>query len=264
MADAFIVRRGGAASYNFKVVCSLTEPANPAENLVWITSDMNFTGLVLSSTEPADVQEGMVWITTGIASPGAFNAMKKGMLMVYPVFAKQYISGAWVQKIAKTYVNGEWKTWLWTHAYNKGDFCEALTGGWEALAIANESAYNRPNLPTITVNEDSVTIKQGNTQWFNGIYHTKNKVDLTPFSSISVLVSNVTGTTNASRGEMCLHTEYGAYGVDNRLASSSAWEKTSYLRTYTIDTTSINEPVYIGLRAYWGITYTVTELRLTV
>jgi hypothetical protein len=55
--------------------------------------------------------EGTVWITTGATSPVAFNALKKNSIQVYPISAKQWIGGAWLDKTAQTYQCGKWCDW---------------------------------------------------------------------------------------------------------------------------------------------------------
>ena len=63
--------------------------------------------------------EGMVWFYTGASSTVKFNALKKNNITVYPLVAKQYVSGAWVDKTAKSYQNGAWVDWI-TYALRSG------------------------------------------------------------------------------------------------------------------------------------------------
>lgn len=51
---------------------------------------------------------GQVWISTGVSGFAEFNALKKNGIWVNPIFAKQYVSGSWVEKTAEIYHNGEW------------------------------------------------------------------------------------------------------------------------------------------------------------
>lgn len=51
---------------------------------------------------------GQVWISTGVSGFAEFNALKKNGIWVNPIFAKQYVSGSWVEKNAEIYHNGEW------------------------------------------------------------------------------------------------------------------------------------------------------------
>lgn len=82
-------------------------------------------------------QEGTVWISTGTSSPVPFNALKKNSVMVYPISAKQHVSGAWVDKEAESYQGGEWHDWT-TYIYNLG---------WDAASGLNvASGSGAPNI----------------------------------------------------------------------------------------------------------------------
>lgn len=77
--------------------------------------------------------EGAVWIQTGNSSPVEFNALKKNSIHIYPLSAKQYVGGAWVDKDAKSYQSGAWVDWIPAGAlYYFGDTCDSVSGGWNA------------------------------------------------------------------------------------------------------------------------------------
>lgn len=65
---------------------------------------------------------GQAWILTGASSQVAFNALKKNWLYVYPISAKQYVNGAWVDKTAKSYQGGKWVEWWDGEYYENGKF----------------------------------------------------------------------------------------------------------------------------------------------
>lgn len=108
---------GGSNPLNFKIVPYATEEellaASPKENTVGIVTTDTITSWIFSATEPTEPMEGMVWITTGISSSVEFNALKKNGIQVYPTSAKQHISGAWVDKNAKSYQGGKWADWMY-------------------------------------------------------------------------------------------------------------------------------------------------------
>lgn len=82
-------------------------------------------------------QEGTVWFPVGTSSPVAFSATKKNPVMVYPLSAKQHVSGAWVDKEAESYQGGEWHDWT-TYIYNLG---------WDAASGLNvASGSGAPNI----------------------------------------------------------------------------------------------------------------------
>lgn len=115
MAKGFKHGAGGSNPLNFKIVSYATEEellaATPKENTIGIVTTDTITSWIFSATEPTEPMEGMVWITTGATSPVAFNALKKHGIQVFPVFAKQYIGGTWVEKTEKSWQNGEWSEW---------------------------------------------------------------------------------------------------------------------------------------------------------
>lgn len=265
MGEGMIVRRGGGSKLNYKVVGGATQPTSPSENMIWVNTETAITSHVFSAEQPTSPAEGMAWFKTNSSSSSAFNALKKNALWVYPIGCKQYISGAWVSKTTKIYQGGKWGDWS-TYLINGGDTCDAITGGWETLAIGDNADYNYKSAPTITNNGDSITIKQPKGQWYCGIYHTKNKIDLTPYSKITVVVSAINANpSNGSAGSLMIHSNYGSTLANNKLANSSRWGGTGgSAGTYSIDITDINEAAYIGLRAYWSLAYTTPAVYLEV
>ena len=82
------------------------------------TNDHVFDNIYIVEGDSEIDPEGMAWIETGISSPVEFNALKKNGIQVYPISAKQYVGGAWVEKTAKTYKDGEWVPWIKMFAFN--------------------------------------------------------------------------------------------------------------------------------------------------
>ena len=104
---------------NFEVVGGTTEPMNPNENTIWVNTDVNVTNYDFNINEPENPVQGMVWIYIGTSSQVEFNALKENALHVYPLSAKQFVGGAWMDKTAKSYQNGEWADWSFI-LYNAG------------------------------------------------------------------------------------------------------------------------------------------------
>lgn len=101
---------GGSGGLNFQVIGGTTAPNNPKENTIWVNTSTEITDWVFSATQPT-AASGRVWISTGTSSSVEFNALKKNMLNVYPISVKQYISGKWTNKTAKTYLSSTWTDW---------------------------------------------------------------------------------------------------------------------------------------------------------
>ena len=168
---------------NFKVVGGTIQPTSPSENTIWVNTSTTITSWVFSATQPARAT-GRVWISIGTSSTVEFNALKNNNITTYPISAKQYVGGAWVDKTAKSYQGGKWVDWI-TYLYNKGNQYTALTGGWTSYG----------DYANITFNSDHIylTIKSGyNEQW--GMAHTVNKIDITNINTLCFYIDERTST----------------------------------------------------------------------
>lgn len=186
---------GSGAALNFNVVTYPTEEAMlaaaPSENTIGVITDTPMTSWAFSSTEPSPAEAGMVWISTGTSSTAEFNALKKNKLQVYPISAKQYISGAWVDKVVQIYQVGEWGV-LRTCLYNSGDECVDITGGWQGRALKAEPSYSAV-APTVTKNANSITAKVTNG---GGVLEVKKDIDLTNVKKLFFDVSGINRPAN--------------------------------------------------------------------
>lgn len=167
MGKGFKSGAGGGNPLNFKVIDGTTEPANPKKNWIWVNTDKKITGHYFSATQPENMAEGEVWFSVGASSPVAFNALKKNDIQVYPLSAKQFVSGALVDKTAKTYDGEKWVDWV-RFLYNNGDECTDITGGWET--ISKPFAYEADNAE-IHKTKEAVDLTGFNTLRFEGVIH---------------------------------------------------------------------------------------------
>ena len=181
---------GGGASLNFDVKAYATEEALlaavPKENTIGVITQTAITSWAFSATEPAEPVAGMVWISTGNGSGVAFNALKKNAIQVYPLSAKQYVDGAWVDVTAMSYQGGEWVQFsdVVTYLFNKGDQCTALTGGWVKSGPPSDGGYSTGSVSI----GDVITISCSNTQY--AVARTKNKISLADFSTLTFVVDD--------------------------------------------------------------------------
>lgn len=140
-------------------------------------------------------EEGTVWITTGTSSPVAMNALKKNSITVYPISAKQYISGAWVDKTAKSYQNGAWVDWWNGTLYSPGDEYTAITGGW-IPTTDNFGVSGTAVAPTVTKNDANLYMvpygEEG--KGFVGSLRTAKSVDISSYSRLVFDVSANSGS----------------------------------------------------------------------
>ena len=159
---------GSGGGLNFKVVAYSTESdllsATPKENTIGVITTNEITSWTFSATVPNSPVDGMVWFSTGTSSGAEFNALKKNVIQVYPIAAKQYVSNKWVDKTAKSYRNGSWLDWWDGYLYDYGDKNESVTGGWVGTSGAQ-----------ITFNSTNMSLYSSG----NSKVYTKNKINLT-------------------------------------------------------------------------------------
>lgn len=123
---------------------------------------------------------GLVWISTGTSSTVKFNALKKNGIEVYPISAKQYVGGAWVDKDAKIYQGGEWAQFSFIvttlYLYDAGNTNDEVTGGWTST---DKNVFKSDHIEFI------ISASWGGHQVF-----TNNAIDMSRYKTINVKVSN--------------------------------------------------------------------------
>ena len=235
MGECFLNQSGGGTDLNFKVVGGTTEPTNPKENMIWVNTSATIPSWIFSATEPEAPIEGMAWITVGTDSHAEFNALKKNGIQVYPHFAKQYVGGAWEEKIAKTYQGGEWVDWQselyhYLYLYNYGDTCDSITGGWTGLSIADD----------------------GGGQWgYGGIMYTNGKVPISQYSKLVILYKWI-DSGGSSGASVAITVNSGQQTSGTKYASFDFNKTTGTLHTATINIASLTADAYIRGASYYG------------
>lgn len=231
------------AGVNFKVVGGVTQPTDPSENTIWVNTSVDISGWVFSASEPAEPVEGLAWLETGAYSNVEFNALKKGDIRVYPLAAKQYVSGAWVEKSALSYQNGTWVAWLRREIlYEPGNENIPVTGGWTYTSKGYASDASAPGIPTITRGISSLTVQMPNVS--GAIIHPANKIDLTEYSTI-VFDGIITGATGyASLCNLRVWSEFGNYSSTGYSASVTIQKNVD--GEVSLDVSELSGKFYIG------------------
>lgn len=182
----FNVSGGGGAAMNFRVVGGTTAPTTPAVNCIWVNTNVEITSWIFSATEPRPAEAGMIWIYTSTSSIMEFNALKKNAIQVYPISAKQYINGAWVDKTAKSYQGGEWVDWI-MYLFKDGDQFENITGGLKGYAYKAYTSGAIVTTPTVSIT-DVVRFSVGGNTSASALF-VENPVDLTPFTKLTINIT---------------------------------------------------------------------------
>lgn len=190
---------------------------------------------------------GQVWIRTDNTSSHDFNALKKNDITIYPVAAKQYISGAWVDKTAKFYSSGEWCDWV-IYIYKNGAFSQ-ISG----FTMTNGTASNSSNTLTFTSTNTTVDYM---------LARSTQKIDLTGMNKLSVHFLSGSKTFRASSLSANSYTGFGFTTATPTMGSTSdypkitntvAWRVFSHTEnnnaqpsgSLTLDISSINTSAYL-------------------
>lgn len=227
---------GAAGGLNFKIIGGTTQPSNPVENTIWVNTENEITGWAFSEVEYETPTEGLVWIKTSIESEIVFNALNKNSIQIYPLLAKQYVSGAWADKTTQIYQDGEWKDWI---DWNKWIVKDGL---YKTPMIAEGVPYD-PSYPettfTVTQKDGYILFEQttgtGMVLW--------GPVDLTDVNTITI-EGDFSGGVNGN------YSTYFMLGVWGQFPPSqiNTWDARILLTATgaTLDVSSIQGERYVG------------------
>jgi hypothetical protein len=208
MAKGFKHGAGGPG-LNFKVIGN-PQPETARENTIWVDTD-RINNYYFSATQPENMAEYDVWISTGTSSTVAFSATKKNPIMVYPLSAKQYIGGAWVNVTAQSWQGGKWVDWWNGELYDAGNEFTAITGGWLPTSEFYSSG-NTPRPDLVAKEAECIHLKTGSKTSVVAV--TSNKVDLSNFTTLCFDVESGDGSSGSDR--------YGIIQAPGEIGTSSA------------------------------------------
>ena len=177
--------KGASIEMNYSVVGSLNEPSDPTENMMWVNTDQRITDWKFNKYEPKNPKEGMIWFITSNKSNVSFFTLAmdgKEFDEVYPLSAKQYVSGAWADVEAKSYQNGEWVYWFPPNVlYRDGTINKDLGGGLEVYRTVGNSS--------VTFGDSTFSVHVAETT-HSAIVGTKEKVDLSKYTKLIIVVDS--------------------------------------------------------------------------
>lgn len=188
---------------------------------------------------------GAVWIKTGASSNAAFNALKKNGIQVYPLSAKQYVSGAWVEKPAESWQDGAWVEWI-RYLYNAG---AEPSGSIKLLQGTNGTAGSPSSNAKKNASDIELYVYRGSSSGHHAwaYAYTEDKVDLAGCKEVCIDVSSVEGTN------VLLY-------VTNTLPTGN-WDDTDkFIAMTTITNTGICKLAIDGIEsAYVGAGFRTTD-----
>ena len=215
----------GGGGGNFSVVGGLTQPTSPKENMIWVKANVKKAPkYVFAEAAPEAPFEGLIW----------FSATGDGIITQ----ANVYADGAWNRVDAYMYLSGTWVHIASSivYLYNKGDTCDAVSGGWEAAQWYINSGTTG-SAPGLTEGASSLAVRYtGKT----GLLDTRASVNLDKIRKISAVIS---GNTNHN-SNLTVATSGGAFGFPPNVKAS----KSLFNGTVELDVSALSGNHFVGFK----------------
>lgn len=231
MGQCFLYGNGSTGGGGgFAVATGNSEPANPKENMIWVKSDKAGKKYVFSVDEPAEPFEGLIW----------FGASEDGIITQANVYADgtwnlvdayMYLSGAWVH-IASAIV----------YLYNKGDTCDAVSGGWEAAVWYGNKEFPG-SVPGLTEGAGSLSVGYTGK---SGLLDTRASVSLDKISKVCAVISD-NGSANSA---LAVSTNAGGYAFPGNVKAS----KSLFNGTVELDVSALSGNYFVGFKVEGNFT----------
>lgn len=182
--------------------------------------------------------EGTAWISAGMSATDAnsFNALKKNVMYVSPVTARQYVDGAWRDRTAQIYARGAW-SFLGSFYYNRG-----------VQVVPWEVKWNNSGEAIFGV--ASVSLRATDGGYDKGItIGTTNPVDLTNISSIIFEATTLKVTASSSFSTNFLVADVLTNGRPNMISAlaRATVEEAVVEGIFALDVSNITGQHYVGV-----------------
>lgn len=138
------------------------------------------------------------------------------------------------------------------YLYNTGDKCTAVIGDWisKDIPYGSGTATLQGRAYRPVYHDKYMDVISYGAGWC-GVMHTKNKIDLSAFTSLKF--KGTFPLFSANENNICVWTEIGSNGTDNIVASHSGKSSAGgSVSEITINVSNINEPCYIGFGGMGG------------
>lgn len=246
----------------FEVVGGTSAPNSPKENTIWVNTDTHITGWGIGDYANIgwSMPEGYVYIDadTSANSGGDFNALKKNEIWLRPIRAKQRVNGAWVDKTAKIYQNGAWKSTEYiivpntdaTWTTSKGTASANKTTSGTTVNVTTKASANGTATDSGIYTEFDAT--QYSTFYIKGSYTFNNTTTSSQVYKIQLLNSSGSAISTIVNKTVSKGTNTGAVAFEKTIDLTSVTGKCKLMFTATTYTTeSLTIPATItSCKAY--------------
>lgn len=235
----FNISGGGGTALNFRVVKN-PQPTNPSENCIWVNTETPITSWVFSADEPSPAEAGMVWFSVGKSSTVEFNALKKNGIQVYPISAKQYVSGAWVDVEAQSYQGGAWVEWL-TYVFKSG------TGAIVPMVFYAFKNQVATDYTSEQIDADGITFFKTVSSYGAQSAYAVDPIDLTGIDTIYCKARQIQAVSGGDVLRLFVSTTTDTTGTYKKATASVTIPVTAAPETYALDVSNLTGSYYVGV-----------------
>lgn len=226
---------GGGGGLAFKVIPN-PQPSTAKENTIWVNTN-KINNYYFSATQPDHMEDYDVWFLVGTTSSVEFNALKKHCIQVYPMSAKQYVSGVLMDVTAESYQGGEWVDWFDGYLFNNGKTPNIVTG-WRVYSNGVVSIGSFTNGSMSVGN--TITAMAKEYAYVN--FYPSPPIDLTPYSKFVVDVVVDQESESSYPNYICISKD-GSHTVHATKTISG-----KNRQTVELDISGIDGAFYCGVR----------------
>lgn len=184
----------GGAGLNVSIKGGTQPPASPAENTVWVNTDIAVTGWVISKDQPEEVPMGTVWVKSDTTGNACINIARKNRVYVTLSCCKQWTGSGFETRQASVYIDGQWQELLKVplYIYNEGSSDTAIS------QYSTNNVYK--NTETVYSEVTSWWLVTGEVSNVTASIRTAEMVELTGYKTVKALVYAKKGYGDADAG----------------------------------------------------------------
>lgn len=236
----------GSSGLDLEVVGGTTQPAQPAENTVWLNTSVEIGEVYLQGNQPANPTAGDVWINTSTKGT-TLEVMQSPYLEIEIGTVKQYNDAAWSEPDVQVYKAGEWHTSV-LYLYSAGAWSEY--GIFEAgkLVTVTETSYSGLECVKVQLTDSGT----------NGYARIASPIDVTKYNTLSVKAK----TTSTSTGSDTTNQYAKVVGLNSTNTPTGSGYPTTTLAAYVKVTQGAETTVYTtDISSLSGNYYLLTVMR---
>ena len=237
---------GSGLPLDLEVIGGTTQPAQPAENTVWLNTSIEIGEVYLQENQPSDPAAGDVWIDTS-AEGTTLEVMQSPYLEIEIGTVKQYNGTAWSAPDVQVYKAGEWHASV-LYLYSAGAWSEYGIFEAGSLVTVAETSYSGLECVKVQLTDSGA----------NGYARIASPIDVTKYNTLSVEAK----TTSTSTGSDTTNQYAKVVGLNSTNTPAGSGYPTTTLAAYVKVTQGAEKTVYTtDISSLSGDYYLLTVMR---